>query len=106
MAKVKEDKNPVIEELHGIQIRRTNKLTIRVDADYYRDLINQSHRTALSMSKIMFIRSAPCQLCKCDNVTLTVKKVKHTYHIADNGGSLIKNINGKGHDHTSEDTGS
>lgn len=106
MGDKKDDKNPVLEMLHGVPIRNTNIIQLRVDAAYYRDLIEQSFKTTLSIAKIIIIRSEPCQQCKCDNVTLSIKKRKNNYHIASNGGTLIKNINGKGHNDTPENINS
>lgn len=103
MTEDKDDKNPVIDTIHGIQIRESNTICLRVAGDMYRDLIEQSYRTSLSITKIIILRNEPCQSCGCDNVTLSLKKQKYPYKIGNTGGNLVKNQNGKGHDHPGED---
>jgi hypothetical protein len=100
MAEEKEDKNPVIATLHGVPIRRSNVLQIRMNESAYRDLIEQSFKTSLPMSKIVILRQQPCQVCGCDNVTVSmdVTKKKYDYRVGENGGNLVKNSNGKKHD--------
>lgn len=105
MAEGKEDKNPVIAILHGIEIRKTNTVSIRYNETAFRELVEQSHITKLSFTKIIILKTSPCQACGCDNVDFKVslKKTKYDYRIGDNGGTLLKTINGKGHNNPGED---
>jgi hypothetical protein len=40
----------------------------------YEELINQALETGLSIPVLIAIKSKPCQVCKCDNVTLVIAK--------------------------------
>lgn len=105
MAEEKEDKNPILSYLHNVPIRATNILQIRMNETAYRDLIEQSFNTSLSMSKVMLLRQEPCQKCGCDNATMcvSVTKKKYEYRVGENGGNLVKNSNGKRHTETGQD---
>lgn len=106
MTEEKQDKNPVIKTVHGVPIRENNTICIRLNASAYEDLIEQSHKTSISMTKILVLRQEPCQQCGCDNVTLILKKNKYSYRIGENGGTQVNNINGKGHNDTPENINS
>lgn len=108
MADEKVDKNPIIDYLHNVPIRASNILQIRMNETAYRDLIEQSFKTALPMSKIILLRQEPCQSCGCDNVKMcvTVTKNKYEYRVGENGGNLVKNSNGKQHTDTGPAEGS
>lgn len=97
----KEEKYPVIDTLHGVDIRKFNTVCIRLEETAYRDLVEQSHKTTISLTKIIILRSEPCQQCGCDNVTLVLKKKKQSYRIGENGGTFVKN-NGKGQEDINE----
>lgn len=102
MADPIEDNNPIKYHLHGVPIRKTNTITLRVDEEAYVDLVKQSKTTGISISKIYAFRNAPCESCGCDNVTIVLLKRKQTYRIGENGGSLVRN-HGKGQENTNED---
>lgn len=101
MSKPIEENNPIIAYLHGTPIRKTNTICLRVSESAYRDLVEQSHKTELSISKIFVLRNEPCQNCGHDNVNISLKKRKHEYRIGENGNKLVKN--GKGQPDTGED---
>lgn len=103
MGKPKEDNNPIINYLHDVPIRNTNTICLRVSEDAYRDLVEQSFKTGLSVSKIFVLRNEPCQSCGHDNVNISLVKKKYQYRIGENGNALVKTNNGKRHTETGQD---
>lgn len=69
-----QSKNPVLKVLHGVKIRRYNYLSIMYPQEAFEDLINQANDTGLSIPMLIALKSKPCQVCHCDNVTLMISK--------------------------------
>jgi|ERR1700761_3810950 len=68
------EKNPVINTLFGVKVRRYNYLSIMYPQEQFEELIRQAHSTGLSIPVLIALKSQPCQQCKCDNVTLVIAK--------------------------------
>lgn len=66
--------NPVIDVIHGIEIKKYNYVQIMFGTQAFKDLIKEAAVTGLSIPKLVAIKSQPCQQCGCDNVTLTIAK--------------------------------
>lgn len=66
--------NPVLKTVHGVKVRKYNYPSVLYNEDAYIELINQAHETGLSIPVLIALKSQPCQICKCDNVTLTIAK--------------------------------
>lgn len=66
--------NPVLKEIEGIEVRRSNYLTITFNEHAYEELIKEAKATGLSMAKLVALKSQPCQQCGCNNVTVTIIK--------------------------------
>lgn len=70
------EKNPVIYTLHGIDVRKENKITIRFGEEEYKRLINIHEETGkvLSIPKIIALLSRSCEKCGHDSINISVKK--------------------------------
>lgn len=70
----KPESNPVLKTVYGVKVRRYNYLSVMYNEEAYVQLLNQANETGLSIPVLLAIKSQPCQLCKCDNVTLVIAK--------------------------------
>lgn len=65
-------KNPVVVTIDGTEIRETNWITIKYNANEYARLIRISKLTGISPSKIIALSSQACPVCGNDHVALTI----------------------------------
>jgi hypothetical protein len=91
--------NPIVEIYKGVTIRRYNPYQMRFSAVVFKNLILESERTGLPISKILAFSSKPCERCIGTDVIAFNKegdevKIKRgilSRHIPEgNGTSIIK----------------
>lgn len=95
--------NPVVEIYKGIKIRKWNHVKFKIDIESYKELIDLSESTGLSLKKIIAYSGQPCDRCKgmdvivfTDSATHRIKrgilKVPHQT----SGNNIIQINNAKG----------
>ena len=97
----KNSDNPVLSVIHGIEVRRYNYVSMMFTAQRYEELIDEADKTGLSIAKLIAIKSQPCKVCHCDNVTLVIKKDGKS-NIQNTSENIISK-NAKRHQNTSGD---
>lgn len=66
--------NPVIEVYKGVQIRHCNRIWLKVGIAAYKQLIDISEETGLSVLKILHYSGKPCTRCKDVGVVVFTKE--------------------------------
>lgn len=62
-------KNPVLESYKGINIRRCNKVALIFSKRQFKKIIDECESTGLSVHKMLYYSSQPCEKCKNYSVT-------------------------------------
>lgn len=63
-------KNPIINYVGGVPIRKRNQLSISVGEMQMRRLVEVSIDTGLSIPQIIAMQGMPCQKCGNDNIVI------------------------------------
>lgn len=72
MASLKTEKNPVIDMIGDIEIKKVNYLHMSLNEHEYRRLVLLSLKTGLAVAKIIALSAQPCCICGNEQVTLTI----------------------------------
>lgn len=91
--------NPVVEIYKGIDIRKSNVYPLRLPDFLLKELIDESERTGLPISKILVLSSRPCHCCK--NLTIPTENkngemieikrgILYRNHIQNSGTSILE----------------
>jgi hypothetical protein len=56
--------NPVLEIYRGVNVRRWNDVKFKVTAEAFKELLDLSESTGLSVKKIIAYSGQPCDRCK------------------------------------------
>lgn len=71
------ESNPVIQYVDGVEIRKSNKVTITYGADEYTRLVRLQTRFKqfnLSIAKLVAMMSQPCGDCGSDNIHIVIPR--------------------------------
>lgn len=96
--------NPIVEVYNGISIRENNRYVLRMGRVLFKNLLLESERTGLPISKILAYSSKPCDRCLMidviafnnDGDEVKIKRGILSRHITQSSGtSRINQANAK-----------
>jgi hypothetical protein len=84
------EKNPVLYVHEGIEVRKENKITMRVNDEEMKRLINMhvASKKLLSIPKIIIMLSQPCESCGHNNVSINISKGPLSTKRSYSGGTI------------------
>lgn len=98
------ESNPVVEVYKGVEIRKCNAVQFKLSAAAFKNLVLESERTNIPITKLLIHSSKPCERCLLidviafnrDGQEFKIKRGLLSRHIPENNGrGIIKQANEK-----------
>lgn len=90
--------NPVLYQYKGVNIRKLNRVTLKLSEHHFKKIIDEVDNTGLSIHKVLAYSGKPCEKCMGTEVTAydkndnEIKVKKGLLHIPENNGiNIIEN---------------